>query len=313
MTFLQPTRALFLTTALLSAVAVCSFAHSNALAQGAPGIQTTPAPAADIQLPPTQATAQAAPAVLSQAPQTADAPASAQHIAPQQTPAQLFASATEHYAAENFAAAAEQFAQLADSSPALAVYYNLGNAYARLGQYGHAIAAYEKARALAPSQPDVLANLERARQAAGVTTAPASRWQQYARQLSPNAWTLLLAISFWAALGLWLIPAQFRRPHGIWRPSLLALAVAILLLSLAGLYPWLQICRTGTVLGADTPLLLAPVTTSPVQSYAQAGQSAQWVGSHGNFDRIRLADGTEGWIARKQFATTWQIRDNDVH
>ena len=43
------------------------------------------------------------------------------------------------------------------------VYYNLGNAHYRLGQYGLAIANYRRALRQLPSDPDVLANLSLAR------------------------------------------------------------------------------------------------------------------------------------------------------
>lgn len=224
------------------------------------------------------------------------------------TPAELFAEANANYAAGHFTVAAEQFGKLAQDAPALAVYYNLGNAHFRLGQYGRAIAAYQKALALDPAQPEVLANLDAAREAARVSPPPVTHWQHYACKLTPNTWTILLTISFWSVLGLWLIPAQFRRRYGIWRPALLALALVVFLLCAVGLYPWRQMSRAGTVLGADTPLLLAPVASSPVQSYAQAGQSAQWLGSHGQFDRIRLPDGSEGWVAAASLSTTWDLR-----
>lgn len=229
-----------------------------------------------------------------------------------QTPLQLFALASNAYDAGDSAEAVALFSRLADQWPNAVTYYNLGNAYFRSGQYGRAIAAYEKAHALDHTQPDVVANLNRAKEAARISPSPVGRWEHFARKLSPNTWTLLLAVSFWAALGLWLIPAQYRKPHGIWRPSLLALAIALLVLCALGLYPWRVLARAGTVLEGDTPLLLAPVATSPVQTYAQAGQPAQWVRSHGDFDRIRLPDGTEGWVNASQFTTTWNVQQRNA-
>src|SRR5580698_7769574 len=48
---------------------------------------------------------------------------------------------------------------LADGFRSGAVYYNLGNAYYRAGQYGRAIAAYRKARPYRPRDPYLEANL----------------------------------------------------------------------------------------------------------------------------------------------------------
>ncbi|MBP9838888.1 MAG: tetratricopeptide repeat protein [Proteobacteria bacterium] len=44
------------------------------------------------------------------------------------------------------------------------VYYNLGNSYYKLGEYGKAIYAYRKALSDIPSDPDLLKNLETARE-----------------------------------------------------------------------------------------------------------------------------------------------------
>jgi len=43
------------------------------------------------------------------------------------------------------------------------IYYNLGNAYFRQGFYGRAIASYRRAKIQLPRDPDVIANLQLAR------------------------------------------------------------------------------------------------------------------------------------------------------
>lgn len=223
-----------------------------------------------------------------------------------QPDATTFEAAAQYYEAGDYPAAVAAFRAIAEQAPSAAVFYNLGNAYYRTRDYGRAIAAYEKAQAMEYGNPAIAANLARARQAAGISLQSQTRWQQYARYLSPNAWVTLGAISFWGVLALWLLPPLFRKRSGIWRPSLLALCAAILLLSLAGFYPWLRLSRGGTVLEADTPLLLAPTQTSPVHSYAQAGESATLLRRHGGFAQIRLANGSKGWVADALFSTSWQ-------
>ena len=54
---------------------------------------------------------------------------------------------------------------LAAEGPRANVFYNLGNSYQQLKQYGPAILAYERARLLTPRDPDLLANLTLARKA----------------------------------------------------------------------------------------------------------------------------------------------------
>lgn len=222
---------------------------------------------------------------------------------------ELLGKGSSLYASGQYAQAAETFAELARLSPGLAAYYNLGNAYYRSGQFGYAIAAYEKARALAPSNPDVAANLRAAHEAARISEPPRTHWQDYALRLSPNTWAVWLAISFWATLALLLLPPLYRKRFGIWRPSLLTLSILVLVLSVLGLLPWRTLASEGTILVADTPLLLAPASASPIQSYVQPGQPARLIGSHGNFDRIELPDGNRGWVARSHFASAWGRND----
>lgn len=223
-----------------------------------------------------------------------------------QPPLPAFGAASAAYKNGDYAQAVSEFSRIAAATPSAAAYYNLGNAYYRNGQPGLAVHAYERANTYAYGQPGILANLAKAREAARLEEPPLSLWQRYARGLGPNQWTLLLAIGFWCSLGLWLVPPLYRKRHGIWRPALLTLAIAVTLLAAGGLYPWLHWRKAGTVLAKDTPLLLAPTTTSPVQAYAQPGQTAYRIRSHGNFDNIRLENGNSGWVARDHFAQTWE-------
>ncbi len=64
------------------------------------------------------------------------------------------------YAKEQYRSAADIYESLlSDKGEAPAVYYNLGNAYYRLGMYAKAILNYERALLLAPSDEDVKTNL----------------------------------------------------------------------------------------------------------------------------------------------------------
>ena len=74
----------------------------------------------------------------------------------------VFTRANAAYAKQDYAGAYKLYAEIADSgvrSPE--VFYNLGNACARLGKTGEAVLYYERARALAPRDPDLMANLKR--------------------------------------------------------------------------------------------------------------------------------------------------------
>ncbi|WP_422931990.1 tetratricopeptide repeat protein [Singulisphaera sp. PoT] len=69
---------------------------------------------------------------------------------------------------------------LADGYRNGAVYYNLGNAYYRAGEYGRAIAAYRKAQPFRPRDPYLSANLRQALAVApGKLAEPPPPWWQH--------------------------------------------------------------------------------------------------------------------------------------
>jgi len=77
---------------------------------------------------------------------------------------ELYNDGCSHYAEDDFAGARDRFlaaAQTRCQSPDL--FYNLGNCYFRLGDFGHAILYYEKARRLAPRDASIAHNLSLAR------------------------------------------------------------------------------------------------------------------------------------------------------
>jgi hypothetical protein len=72
----------------------------------------------------------------------------------------LMAKGNQLYQSGNFGKAADMYQKVVDSgyeSPSL--YFNLGNAYYRLGKTGFSILYYEKAAKLAPSDEDISHNL----------------------------------------------------------------------------------------------------------------------------------------------------------
>ena len=93
---------------------------------------------------------------------------------------------------------------LADGFHNGAVYYNLGNAYFRAGEYGRAIAAYRKAKPFRPRDPYLEANLRQALSVApGRLPEPPPPW-----------WTHVL---FWSGWLSFPAKAYTRSPLICWR------------------------------------------------------------------------------------------------
>lgn len=110
-----------------------------------------------------------------------------------------FNKANVLYEKGEYKAAAAAYRQLLNGgSDAAAIRFNLGNALYQRSQFGEAIVQYRKALALAPRDPDILANLRFIREKLGSDTSISPHfWRQFLLQLTLNEWTILTVIPFW--------------------------------------------------------------------------------------------------------------------
>ena len=178
--------------------------------------------------------------------------------------------------------------------------YNLGNAYARQGKPALAILNYERARLLAPRDPDIKANLLHERQAASLPSPP-PRFDDYVRLLSPDAtyWVGLAGLVISGICGLLL--ALRKSPRLIWRGAL-AGGLLMMAFTLSDATATARLMRTAVVmqsasasaspiLNAETLFTLAPATLVQIKD------------QHGNFMLIQDSEGRVGWVPRGQITT----------
>ena len=108
-------------------------------------------------------------------------------------------AAEKAYADGNYPAAAEQYeALIKNYGDAAEVYYNLGNAYYKLGRIAPAILNYERALVMNPGDGDTRFNLEMARQRTADRIEPADGFFGRAYRSVQH----LLSVDGWAAVGL---------------------------------------------------------------------------------------------------------------
>ncbi|HSN73989.1 MAG TPA: tetratricopeptide repeat protein [Anaerolineae bacterium] len=124
-----------------------------------------------------------------------------------QTNAQAVTAANKLVNAGHYAEAAQMYEQLLAGSPQdAALHYNLGNARFLQGDVTAALAAYERAAALAPRDTDIRANLALAQQTLGQTGSPSTS-PAVALADAVGRWLTvdegaLLALGAWCMLGL---------------------------------------------------------------------------------------------------------------
>src|SRR3954466_2135533 len=114
-----------------------------------------------------------------------------------------FAKANQAYAEGRFGAAAAHYESLINSGAWNAnLFYDLGNAHYRLGDFGQAILNYERAVALEPRHPEAEANLQLARDEARALELRRDWIERYASFGTVKQWSVAAATSFWTALFL---------------------------------------------------------------------------------------------------------------
>lgn len=215
---------------------------------------------------------------------------------------EVFVAANTAYEQGDFAAAVRDYQELIDREVTQGrVYFNLGNAYLRNGELGHAVAGFRRARNLRPRDEDILANLTFARESTRDAIAPPEPspvlstllFWHYRLSLAELAMmAVLLNTVFWALA----IVRLFRRESEILSWMLMALLVVLLLTagSLIGHRFFTQ--PVAVVVPQEIEAFTAPDTDSVVRFKLHAGTELRVKDEREGWLRIVLPDDQQGWI-----------------
>ena len=216
--------------------------------------------------------------------------------------------ARELYDKGQFRESQELFRQvIAQDGPSVSLLYNLGCALYRDGKLGEAIAAWESARLLSPTDPDLLHNIGVAvgRQ---VDRLPEVERSVLAKlldkaigELSADQWTFvvyLLYVLVLTALALRMfITGPRLRDH--WATAtFLLVAAALVSLACYG-YAWTQFHRQRAVVtSTEVALHSGPDGSGKLVATLHAGLIVEVTGEAGQDSQIRLRTGWEGFVPR---------------
>jgi len=216
-------------------------------------------------------------------------------------------SADAAYLRGNYQQAAAAYERLAETSPSAAVYYNLGNAYYRLGNIPKSVLNYERARLLKPGNKDIRFNLQFVREKTvdkiteehELFIVPAYRALVNLMSVDAWAWTALTAI----VLALALILVYLFASGIVWRKIGFFGALAGLLLFLAA--NWFAWQQQRTLERRDGAIVMAP-KVEVVKTPAKGAEKQFELHEGTRIDitdksikgwyAFRLADGREGWL-----------------
>lgn len=197
---------------------------------------------------------------------------------------------------------------LADGFRNGAVYYNLGNACFRAGEYGRAIAAYRKAKPFRPRDPYLDANLRQALSVAPgrLPEAPAPWWTHvlfWSDWLSYPEKVHAAFVAFLAAALVAGAAAMIRRPRAYWISGLLIIGAVVLSLDAGLAYADVAWSRKAVVTGETIARKgigqnYEPAFDQPLKDGAEftvLSENGDWI--FGHFEGIG-----DGWLRRENIA-----------
>lgn len=226
-----------------------------------------------------------------------------------ETPELLMKKANEAYIDESYHKAIDLYERITGMEVESAVlYYNLGNAYHKTGQYAKAILNYERALRLNPSDDNIQHNLRVSRARIGDRSEPIPRlffieWHDSILQLqSVDGWAIT-AIVFITLFSLF-VALLFIMKNRIQKQIFLAASVFMLLLFLISLYGANRqyerhySVREAIVMTPRVTAKSAPSESAVDVFVIHEGRKLEITGELNDWYEVRLPDGNIGWIRR---------------
>lgn len=182
------------------------------------------------------------------------------------------------------------------------LYFNLGNCYHQTGQLGKAILNYEKGRLLQPGNRKLQHNLGVARSEVAGNPLPwpefslGRLWGSLRGALPANTWAVFGLILCWAALAVWWF-GRGREKDWVWNFGAMGLAFVTVVFWLLAYSATLALSSEFSIVMADElTVQVGPDTQSGKVSTVYEGWKVKRLDRIGDWIKIELPDGQEGWV-----------------
>jgi tetratricopeptide (TPR) repeat protein len=222
----------------------------------------------------------------------------------------LFDAATEDYNAGNYEAAAKKYLEILDGgSHSAALYYNLGNCYYKLNKIAPSIYYYEKALMLSPNDAEVKGNLAFARNMTldDIEALPETGVSKFMNQITGlmgfDQWSRM-AIAFIFFFVCFYIAYYYLRYASHKRLAFSASMACLMLAAVSVFMAYLQYSKymseqPAIVFAEEAVVKTEPNDRSTESFTLHEGTKVQVLESLNEWDKIQLADGSTGWIQKK--------------
>lgn len=221
-----------------------------------------------------------------------------------------FAAACQLLDAGDYAAARDALAALiAADHLAPEVFFQLGNAYFRLGETGPAALSYHRALYLDPTHQESSQNLAVVKKRSGSISNDGSKRPEILRKLSDPLLARALASGIGlAAIGFaMMILSRQRRLRGT------ALASIVAGVAITGASAWAAYSRDASRPSPAAAIVIATGTlarTAPAESASQVsplppGSEIDLIARRGTWAYVDLPDGLRGWLPATSIEPLW--------
>jgi tetratricopeptide (TPR) repeat protein len=213
-----------------------------------------------------------------------------------------FTKANQEYAQGHFKEAISGYEALVRAGQLSAnLFYDLGNAYFRTGDFGRAILNYERALALERHHPEAAANLQIARDEVHALELQKSWPERHLQFASVNQYCIAAAITVWLAIFavVMLIFARRRSATVITMLILCLLVCAVSIYAVYALERGSNGYALGIVIGKDVQARLATADTANSVLALPPGSEIKILSTRGDWIYAALPNNLHGWIPAK--------------
>ena len=216
-----------------------------------------------------------------------------------QTGAQ-FAKANQDYSRGDFKEAISGYETLVHAQQWSAnLFYNLGNAYFRTQDFGHAILNYERALALDRHHAESDANLRIARDEARALEMQPGWMEQHLQLASITQYSIAAAVAFWVGLFCF-VYSRFARQRSLARRMLVIFLLAIFVTAVFAIYKIDNAQRGAAVVtGPDVRARLATADSAGSVLALPEGSDIRILSTRGDWVYAELPNNLRGWIPAK--------------
>lgn len=224
-----------------------------------------------------------------------------------QSDQEIFAAANKLYMDEKFDKAIEKYEQLVTMKKVSAdVYFNLGNAYYKTGNFASSILNYERAQRLSPSDPDIEYNLRMANLSTIDKIEPLPRvfyekwWDDFVNEGSVSIramWVIILLFSALAVFALYLFVNKIVIRKVSFFVTIGLVAASLFTWYLTHMqYKHLNNHKGAVIFSDSAYIKSSPDEKSSNLFLLHSGTRIEVLDELSGWKKIRIANGSEGWI-----------------